>query len=299
MLSLNVRSESSIIKFSAAGAGFFALVGIGWGLWAHSMAIVFDGSYSLVSLGLSLLSLMALRVATSPADNRFNFGRLPAEPLAIAVKGLVILLVCLVSFGAAVLAIVHGGREVAAGKAIFFALLSVLLCFFIWWRLRKANTSLQSVLVEAEQHQWWMDGVLSLAVLLGFVLTWSLQFTALAHWALYADPVLVILVSGYFIQVPLKMLKNAVNELLMVSPSAELRKQVYRELESLGISHRQCKMAKSGSYLLLEVRIGIERVEQMQGVQQQLERKLAELPLEPVVWLDFYCLSHSKQQRLA
>ncbi len=299
MLSLNSRSESSILKFSAAGAGFFALVGIGWGLWAHSMAIVFDGSYSLVSLGLSLLSLLALKVSTSPADSRFNFGRLPAEPLAIAVKGMVILLVCLVSFAAAVMALLDGGRQIAADKAIFFALLSVLVCFAIWWRLRRANVSLQSVLVEAEQNQWWMDAVLSLAVLIGFIVTWSLQFTPFAAWALYADPVMVILVSGYFIQVPLRMVFSAINELLMISPPAELRKQVYRELENLGISHRQCKMAKSGSYLLLEVRIGISRVEQMQGLQQQLERQLAHLPLEPVIWLDFYCQIARPQQQAA
>ena len=299
MLSLNIRSESSILKFSAAGAGFFALVGIGWGLWAHSMAIVFDGSYSLVSLGLSLLSLLALRVASAPADSRFNFGRLQAEPLSIAVKGMVILLVCVVSFAAAVMAVLDGGRQVAADKAIFFALLSVLVCFAIWWRLRQANLSLQSVLVEAEQNQWWMDAVLSLAVLLGFILTWGLQFTPYAGWALYADPVMVILVSGYFIQVPLRMLWHSINELLMISPPPELRKQVYRELESLGISHRQCKMAKSGSYLLLEVRIGVERVEQMQGVQNQLEHKLMQLPLEPVVWLDFYCKPSVRQQKIA
>lgn len=82
--------------------------------------------------------------------------------------------------------------------------------------------------------------------------------------------------------------RNCFTQRLWVSPPAALRKQVYRELESLGISHRQCKMAKSGSYLMLEVKMGIEHAAQMVGLQQQLVARLQHLPLEPKVWIDFY-----------
>lgn len=281
-------SESSILKLSVAGAGLLALVGVLFGLWANSLAIMFDGTYSLVSLLLSLLSLKALKVAESPADLRFNFGRLQVEPLVIALKGLVIAVICVLSFVAAVHALLNGGREIAAARAIGFSLLCVVLCFAIWWRLRNVNQRLQSALVNAEQQQWWMDAVLSCAVLLGFAAAWWLQYSRWPQLAPYADPLLVILVSGFFIRVPLQMIWQAVTELLWISPPAALRKQVYRELEALGISHRQCKMAKSGSYLLLEVQIGVEHAAQMAGLQQQLTVSLQGLPLEPVVWIDFY-----------
>lgn len=288
MFTLYSGSESSIIRLSVAGAGLLAVAGVIFGLWANSLAIMFDGTYSLVSLLLSLLSLKALSVAESPANQRFNFGRFHIEPLVIALKGLVIALVCVVSFLAAVHALLNGGREIAATRAIWFSLLCVVLCFAIWWRLRQVNQTLQSALVHAEQQQWWMDAVLSCAVLLGFAIAWWLQYSAWPQLAPYADPVLVILVSGFFIRVPVQMIWQAVTELLWVSPPAALRKQVYRELEVLGISHRQCKMAKSGSYLMLEVKVGVEHAAQMDGLQQQLVARLQHLPLEPVVWIDFY-----------
>lgn len=39
---------------------------------------------------------------------------------------------------------------------------------------------------------------------------------------------------------------------------------------------------------MLEVEIGVEHAAQMDGLQQQLVARLQHLPLEPVVWIDFY-----------
>ncbi|WP_258868217.1 cation transporter [Alkalilimnicola ehrlichii] len=203
-MSIVWEQEKTALTLSAAIAGLFALAGIGWGLWIDSLMILFDGAYSLVSLVLSLLSVYAARVVRRPANARFPFGHGAVEPLVIAVKGLTIALVCILSFGSAVHALLTGGRAVAADMAMLFAAVSVLGCLVTWLYLQWVHTRNGSGLIAAENRQWLMDTVLSAAVLTGFGLAWCLEQTAWSQWAVYTDPVMVILISGYFITVPVR-----------------------------------------------------------------------------------------------
>ena len=288
MLFLKVGREKSTLIFSACVSGFFALTGIIWGVWTGSLAILFDGAYSSVSLVLSMLSVKALRWAESPANNHFNFGRIHAEPLVIAIKGFIILLVCLVLLVSALNALMTGGREIMTDMAIGFAFCSVIGCVFTWRYLKRCNLIHQSSLVDAEAKQWCMDSLLSAAVLLGFLIAWGLSWTVYAHWAVYVDPLLVVLASVYIMAVPVRMMLQGMREIMMISPKPEVRKSVYRILSVIGIQPSQCKMAKVGSYLLLEVSIGIERVQQMEGLQQQIDLQLIDFPLEVKTQVLFY-----------
>ncbi|MFK7159957.1 cation diffusion facilitator family transporter [Marinospirillum sp. MEB164] len=288
MLSFKIDSEQSILTLSVWGGGFFALTGLVWGMLAGSLAILFDAVYSLVSLGLSLLSLLALRLAQAPADTHFNFGRYLVEPLTIALKALVILLVCCVSLVLAVTSLLTGGREVAADIAMIFALVSVLGCLAVWSVMRRYLRDESSVLVEAESRQWLMDSVLSGAVLLGFAAAWLLDYLGYHAWAVYADPLMVVGASLYFMAVPVKMLRQAVAEVLMVTPGPKLRKQVYRLLAELDIHRSHCKMAKIGSHLMVEVEWPVESIHEIEGLVERIEAQLSELELEPMVRVNFH-----------
>ncbi|KGK41037.1 hypothetical protein LH51_17745 [Nitrincola sp. A-D6] len=288
MLFFKVGRERSTLIFSAGVSGFFAFTGILCGLWTGSLAILFDGAYSSVSLVLSLLSVMALRWSGLPASNHFNFGRILAEPLVIAIKGFIILLVCLISLLSALNALMTGGREIVADMATGFAFFSVMGCVFTWRYLQYCNLIHQSALVDAEAKQWCMDSLLSAAVLLGLLIAWGMTWTAYAHWAVYVDPLLVVLVSVYIMAVPVRMMLQGMGEIMMMSPKPELRKRVYRSLSEIGIQPSQSKMAKVGSYLLLEVSIGVEHVQQMEGLQQRIDQQFGDFPLEVKTQILFY-----------
>ena len=285
MFSLKATSEQSVLVISVIGAGFFAVAALIWGIYANSLAILFDGAYSFISLALSLVSLLALKLAKAPANSHFNFGRPLAEPLAIAFKALVLLVLCLGSLLLATSALFSGGRHLEAGLAVIFALVSVLGCALIWWVLQKRQKKLQSSLVAAESKQWLMDTLLSGAVLLGFSLAWALSHWGYAQAAAYADPVMVILASGYFLLMPIKMLRQALGELLLVSPEPQLRRQVYREMAQLGIHRSQCRMARFGNHLLLEVDLPLQRLTRLQLTVDKVTARLQSLPVEPLVRL--------------
>lgn len=212
MLKLLARENMALIV-SAVAAGGFALAGISWGLWLDSLVILFDGAYSLVSLALSLLSICAAGVIRRPSCEKSPVGREAIAPLVIAFKGLVIALVCLLSLASAIAALIEGGRVVNAGMALVFAAISVIACLAVWLYLTWVERDGSSGLIVAEHRQWLMDTVLSAAVLAGFGVAWCLEQSGWSALAVYAEPIMMVLISGYFIVVPVRMITGSMREL--------------------------------------------------------------------------------------
>ncbi|WP_372965946.1 cation diffusion facilitator family transporter [Marinobacter sp.] len=251
----SLARENMALKLSAVGAGLFAVAGIVWGLWVDSLVILFDGAYSLVSLALSLLSLYAARLVRRPATEDYPFGMGAVEPLVIAVKGLVIGLVCVLSFASAVLSMLQGGRPVQADMALVFGAVSVVGCLIVWIYLRWTSVRNGSGLVLAEQGQWLMDTVLSAAVMIGFAVAWLLERSEWSALAVYADPVMMMLISVYFMTVPVKMVLSSVRELLLAAPADEAMDEIHEAIRGLGLNPARVKVAKLGPNLLLEAKL--------------------------------------------
>lgn len=87
------KNENRILTISALLASGFAAGGMVLGLLVGSIVIVFDGVYSLVSLLLTLLSLAASYYINKPSKSVFPFGKAVLEPIVIAIKAAVILVV--------------------------------------------------------------------------------------------------------------------------------------------------------------------------------------------------------------
>lgn len=251
----SLARENMALTLSAVGAGLFAVAGIGWGLWVDSLVILFDGAYSLVSLALSLLSLYAARLVRRPANEDYPFGMGAVEPLVIAVKGLVIALVCLLSLVSAVVSLLQGGRPVDADMAVIFGAVNVVGCLGVWCYLRWSSARNGSGLVQAEQSQWLMDSALSAAVMIGFAVAWLLERSQWSELSVYADPAMMLVISVYFITVPVKMILASVRELLLAAPREDAMEDIHETLEDMGLNPARVKVAKLGPNLLLGARL--------------------------------------------
>ncbi|RBW51882.1 cation diffusion facilitator family transporter [Marinobacter sp. F3R11] len=281
----SIALENMALSVSAVAAGLFALTGITWGLWIDSLVILFDGAYSLVSLMLSLLSLYAARVVRRPATREYPFGRGAVEPLVIAVKGLVITLVCLLSLASAIAAMLEGGRSVSADRALVFASVSVLGCAAVWVYLKWVGRRESSGLLLAERRQWFMDSVLSAAVLLGFGIAWWLEQSAWSSWAVYADPMMMLVISAYFILVPVKMTIGAIRELMLAAPPAEYTEEVHDVLNSVGLAPEQVRMAKLGPNLMVEISLPANWSGRSERLKGTILRHLEGLPVRPAIFI--------------
>ena len=277
------KNENRILTFSALLASGFAVGGMVLGLLVGSIVIVFDGVYSLVSLLLTLLSLAASYYISKPSKSIFPFGKAVLEPIVIAIKAAVILVVVAFSLFSAVTALMTGGREVDASIATIFGVVNVIGCGYAWWFVAKKSRRFSSGLIEAEKKQWQMDTLLSVAVTLGFIAAWLVSLTPYAHYAVYADPMMMVLMGFYFLKVPFDMLVGALRELLMMTPSKELCQSVGKDvLEIEKVTEHQLKLAgvtKVGQELRVNVDVHVDddtlELDTLEHTRKQLTKRLS------------------------
>ncbi|HDM8226483.1 cation diffusion facilitator family transporter [Vibrio campbellii] len=277
------KNENSILTFSALLASGFAVGGMVLGLLVGSIVIVFDGVYSLVSLLLTLLSLAASYYISKPSKSIFPFGKAVLEPIVIAIKAAVILIVVAFSLFSAVTALMSGGREVDASIATIFGVVNVVGCSYAWWFMAKKSRRFSSGLIEAEKKQWQMDTLLSVAVTAGFIAAWLVSLTPYAHYAVYADPMMMVLMGFYFLKVPFDMLVGALRELLMMTPSKELCQSVGKDvLEIEKVTEHQLKLAgvtKVGQELRVNVDVHVDddtlELDTLEHTRKQLTKRLS------------------------
>lgn len=277
------KNENRILTFSALLASGFAVGGMVLGLLVGSIVIVFDGVYSLVSLLLTLLSLAASYYISKPSKSIFPFGKAVLEPIVIAIKAAVILVVVAFSLFSAVTALMTGGREVDASIATIFGVVNVVGCGYAWWFMAKKSRRFSSGLIEAEKKQWQMDTLLSVAVTLGFIAAWLVSLTPYAHYAVYADPMMMVLMGFYFLKVPFDMLVGALRELLMMTPSKELCQSVGKDvLEIEKVTEHHLKLAgvtKVGQELRVNVDVHVDddtlELDTLEHTRKQLTKRLS------------------------
>ncbi|WP_104026702.1 cation diffusion facilitator family transporter [Vibrio jasicida] len=277
------KNENRILTFSALLASGFAVGGMVLGLLVGSIVIVFDGVYSLVSLLLTLLSLAASYYISKPSKSIFPFGKAVLEPIVIAIKAAVILVVVAFSLFSAVTALMTGGREVDASIATIFGVVNVVGCGYAWWFMAKKSRRFSSGLIEAEKKQWQMDTLLSVAVTLGFIAAWLVSLTPYAHYAVYADPMMMLLMGFYFLKVPFDMLVGALRELLMMTPSKELCQSVGKDVSDIEkVTEHQLKLAgvtKVGQELRVNVNVHVDddtlELDTLEHTRKQLTKRLS------------------------
>ncbi|MBY7819362.1 cation diffusion facilitator family transporter [Vibrio fluvialis] len=282
-------NENRVLTLSALFASMFAGGGLIVGLLVGSLVIMFDGVYSLVSLLLTLLSLVAARYIRKPSDAQFPFGRAVFEPAVIAVKGAVILLIVSYSLYSAIGSMFTGGRPVDASVATAFGAINVVGCGLTWWYMKSLGKRHASGLIDAEVKQWQMDTMLSVAVTAGFVIAWLMTLTPMAKYAVYADPMMMLAMSFYFIKVPFEMLRSAMREIFLMAPSKEICQTVDQSVVAAGKESEQdielAGVTKVGHELWVDVDIypdssEVILVEDIEQTRNTIEKRLSKLPLK-------------------
>jgi predicted Co/Zn/Cd cation transporter (cation efflux family) len=263
--------EKKLLTLSVIGALLFALIGIVWGIMSSSQMIFFDGVYSFISVILSMFSLLMAQFMTKSDIRRFPYGKEVLEPISIIVKYTAILILCIVAVISAIQAILSGGRDISLGFALLYSFLSTVGCWIVYVLLNKRK--MLSGFIMAEANQWKMDTLLSAAVLLGFLIASLISHTSYSALIPYVDPLMVLLVMGYFLKVPIVEIIKALREVLDMAPAQFIQKKVKEVTDNIQnhyqIEESILRISKAGNMLYIEIDFVLNKESKIQTVADQ------------------------------
>ncbi len=283
----SMKDESTALQISAGANLFFGLLGIGFALLTESGAILLDGFFSFIGFGIGLLTLKVSGLVERPDDEWFHFGYAYFEPFLNAVRGLILLAVTGYALVSAIIALLHGGREIVPGWALVYAAIAVAGCFLLAWTQRRAARANESPLLDVDAKAWLMDGVLSLVVAGAFLGALLVQGTRWDPVVDYVDPALVVLLVLLVLPVPLRIVRDNLGELLRVAPDpaiqAEVKHRFAQAVEGQGFRDTRLRMISAGRYfyLLNHIRVGhtfrIQRVGELDELRTDIHAALEDL----------------------
>ena len=299
-----MKAENRILKFSAFGGLFFAILGIAWGWAIKSEMIQFDGLYSFISLGLALFAIVATNFINKSDINKYPFGKCNLEPIIVIFKSLILLVMCSITMFSAIKQVINGGNNVDEGFALGYALISSIGCTWIYFYMRKASKNLNSEIVKVESSQWFMDAMLSVGVLVGFLLSMSLKYIGLYKISIYVDPGMVILSSIIFIKMPITSTIEAFKELIYSTANEEINYDIIKLVKEIekeyNLEDSISRVVKIGRELRIEIDFiisnesKIKSIDDMDKVREIIDKNTNHFDLKK--WLN---ISFTKNKKWA
>lgn len=292
-----MKVEKNMLKFSAAGGLFFAVFGIVWGITIKSDMIMFDGLYSLISLFLSILAIWITNYIEKNDYEKFPFGKEILEPITVAFKSLVLIVMCTITFINAVKEVIAGGNAIDTEMAMGYSIISSVGCAFIYLYIAKKSKKISSEIVKAESNQWLMDTLLSVAVLVGFVISCILEFTPLSYLTRYVDPCMVILSSSIFLRVPIQSLIQSFNEIINRNADEDIKDEIYTLVKNIeeeyNFEDSITRVSKVGRELRIEIDFvynedsTLNEINEMDKVREKLYKNMSNIKLKKWMNVNF------------
>ncbi|MBT2767636.1 cation transporter [Stenotrophomonas sp. ISL-67] len=220
-------TEQGVLRLSIAASFGVAAIAVAFGLFANSSLIIFDGIYGLIDVVMTWLSLLVVRLISlstnvdalqSRLNQRFTMGFWHLEPIVLGVSGTLMIGAALYAAVNAVDALMSGGREIALGPAIVFAVISIIVESGLALFVRRANRTIGSEFIALDAKNWMVAASMSAAYLVAFGGGWLLRGTEWAWLVPYIDPAILLVVCLFVVVAPLGTVRQALSDILLITP---------------------------------------------------------------------------------
>ena len=216
------------------------------------------------------------------------------EPVTVVVKAIALAALCVYAVVGGISDLFAGGREVATGWALLYAVIATAGGAVVTLFMRRGG---RSDLVRAEAAEWVGDTLLSVGVLVGFVIAAVLVGGGTArHRRLRRPgdgrPRLAAVPAG-----PAKLIGGGMREILAMSPPAETRAELEGAVEAVrerfGLAESFLRASKVGGRVDVEVdsvvgeESAVATVADCDEVREALHERLAALGHERSVVVAF------------
>lgn len=285
-------AEQRILRLSIAVTVAVAAVGVLFGLLSGSMSIVFDGVFSAIDAAMSGLALFVSRLVSRVPDNRRFLGYWHIEPMVLAFNGGTLMLLCFYAFLNAMGSFLAGGRTLDFDWAMAYAVSVGAVSFGMCLYERTANRRIGSDFVRLDAQSWLMSAAITSALLAAFTIAWLLEGTAWAHLTPYADPLVLALLTMVLVFVPIRTVRKALEEILLITPPA-LDRHVRHVMDGIvrrhGFKSYTSYVAKVGRAQFIEIHVAVTPETPLDSVTKAdaIRREIAEAIGEegPQRWL--------------
>lgn len=181
--------------------------------------------------------------------------------------------------------LINGGNPVNVEVAFTYSLVSTIGCGFIFYKINKKNKKEQSELIKSESIQWFMDFLLSISILIGFIIIIILSNTRFKNIVNYIDPSMVLIASVMCIKSPIKRFISNFKEVIGVIKPEKITKQVEKHIKNIkkeyGYNNVNTKVIKRGRSVQIEVNFAEEEsskedvtLEEMELIKNELLKKI-------------------------
>ena len=230
-------AEQRLLRLSIGVTILVSLFGVVFGLLSGSLSIMFDGMFAAIDAAMSGLALFVSRlVGRENVNRRFQFGYWHIEPMVLAFNGGTLMLLCFYAFLNAINSLLAGGRLLDFDWAIAYAVIVCVVCFGMFFYEVRANRRIGSDFVRLDAQSWLMSAAITSALLVAFAIAWSLKGTRFGNLTPYADPVVLALLTLALVFVPIRTVRKALQEILLITPP-ELDAHVRSVMESVALRH--------------------------------------------------------------
>jgi len=178
---------------------------------------------------------------------------------------------------------------VAAGLAALYAVMAAGGCWAVAALLRGAARKTGSVLLDVDARSWMIDGALSGALAVAFLVIFLIRGTSLGWLVPYVDPGLVVALAIAIAPVPVRIARDGFIQLMGGAPEPALQDKVHdllaSEFAELSDLVPRIRMLRAGRlvyiqvYLIVPAHVEIGRVTLLDEVRERIHAALsAELP---------------------
>jgi predicted Co/Zn/Cd cation transporter (cation efflux family) len=258
-------SEQGFLRISIVATVLVAALGIVFGLLSGSFSIAFDGAYSLIDAGMTMLALWVSNLIhrsgrdgglSGGLGSRFTMGFWHLEPVVLGLNGTLLIAVAIYALINAAISVLGGGHELRFNLAILYALFTLVACTTMAAIGAQANRSLKSDFIALDVKSWIMSGGITSALLIAFTIGYVVAGTRYESISRYVDPVVLALVCLVIIPIPVGTVRRALSDILLIAPT-DLKDHVDRvALETVRkhgfLSHR-AYVARIGRAMRVEL----------------------------------------------
>lgn len=257
-LALRSELEASLLKLSIAATILIAVLGVVFGLVSGSLAIIFDGLFSVVDAVITWLMLVVARLVAKESNQKFQYGYWHLEPLVVALKASVLMTLVVFGFLGAVQGLMSGGYSPELGPAIAYSVMVVAICAGTWFWLWRHNDRIGSALVAIDLKAWAASGIITAALLLAFLAAYAMRGTPFDHLIPYVDPAVLALLSLLILPVPWKDARVAFRDIFGMVPAdvdAHVHAVMDAFIEKHGFAGYESYVTRTGRAKFIEISV--------------------------------------------